>query len=197
MKLSKRMFAGLGLCLAFVALPVFADIARPTPSEKPKVSLHTSMVVSTDNKAYDARLQISEESLNALRAALGDIPANGTAQSTSGSISRLGGSSTRTIMAGLLMFLSLSFAGIWLARSVQTRGQKTVAGLLLGTAVLGAAAIITQANAGPPPAWQWRQLSTNLTSGRPTHASVNIEIVPGSDGIKLIIPVTPDPKPND
>ena len=95
------------------------------------------------------------------------------------------------------MFLSLSFAGIWLARSVQTRGQKTVAGLLLGTAVLGAAAIITQANAGPPPSWQWRKLSTNLSKGRPTYASVNIEIVPEGQGVKLIVPVTTGGNTND
>ena len=193
MKLSKRMIAGLGLSLALAALPVFADIARPTPSEKPKVSLHTSMVVTTDPKAYDARLQISEESLNELRAALGDT----TATKSSGTISRLGGNSTRTIMAGLLMFLSLSFAGVWLARSVQTRGQKAVAGLLLGTAVLGAAAIITQANAGPPPSWQWRKLSNNLTKGRPTYASVNIEIVGEGQGVKLIVPVTAGGNTND
>lgn len=193
MKLSNRMFAGLGLALALTAVPVFADIARPTPSVKPRVSLHTSMVVTTDPKAYDARLQISEESLNELRAALGDVPAT----NTSGTISRLGGNSTRTIMAGLLMFLSLSFAGVWLARSVHTRGQKTVAGLLLGTAVLGVAAIITQANAGPPPSWQWRKLSTNLAKGRPTYASVNIEIVPEGQGVKLIVPVTTGGSTND
>ena len=207
MKQKKRMLCGCGLVLALAAsMPIYADIARPArptrplpPVEKPKVVLHTSMVVTTDSKAYDARLQISPESLNALRAALGDMPGNGsTAPSTGGSISqRLADSSTRTVMAGLLMFLSLSFAGIWLARSVQTRGQKTVAGLLLGTAVIGAAAIITQANAGPPPSWQWRKLSANLTQGRPTYASVNIEIVSEGNGIKLIVPVTPSGKKAD
>jgi len=154
------------------------------------------MVVTTDNKAYDARLQISQESLNQLRAALGDLPANGS--QTGGSISQgVTGSSTRTLMAGLMMFLSLSLGGIWLARSVQTRSQKTVAAFLLCTAVIGVASIITQANAGPPPSWQWRKLSTNLTQGRPTYASVNIEIVQEGNGIKLIVPVTPSNKKTD
>lgn len=196
----KQTLGACGLVLTVVAItPVQADIARPTPREKPRVVMHTSMVVTTDTKAYDARLQISKESLNELRAALGDLPANGTATQSGGSISqRLTGNSTRTLMAGLMMFLSLSLGGIWLARSVQSRAQKTVAAFLLGTAVIGAATIITQANAGPPPSWQWRKLSTNLTQGRPTYASVNIEIVdePGH-GIKLIVPVTPNTKTKD
>ena len=193
----KQTLGACGLFLMLVTVtPVQADIARPTPREKPRVVMHTSMVVTTDTKAYDARLQISKEGLKELRAALGNLPANDTGTQSGGSISqRLTGSSTRTIMAGLMMFLSLSLGGIWVARSVQSRGQKTVAAFLVGTAVIGAAAIITQANAGPPPSWQWRKLSTNLTQGRPTYASVNIEIVdePGY-GIKLIVPVTPNPK---
>lgn len=203
MKQTKRLLSSCGLVLALAAaLPLYADIARPPrpspPVEKPKVVLHTSMEITTDSKAYDARLQISPESLEALRAALGDLPGNGSTPQASGSISqRLTGSSTRTVMAGLLMFLSLSFAGIWLARSVQTRGQKTIAGFLFATAVIGAAAIITQANAGPPPSWQWRKLSTNLSQGRPTYASVNIEIVSEGSGIKLIVPVTPSGKKGD
>ena len=199
----KRTNFALSVCglvlMVAAATPIYADIARPKPSPaKPKVVLHTSMVVTTDSKAYDARLQISKESLNELRAALGDLPANGSAATSGGSISqRLAGSSTRTLMAGMLMFLSLSLGGIWLARSVQTRSQKTVAGFLLCTAVIGAAAIITQANAGPPPSWQWRKLSNNLTQGRPTYASVNIEIVEEGNGIKLIVPVTPTNKTKD
>lgn len=198
MKRTNRMLSVCALLVLTAATPIFADIARPSTPEKPKVVLHTSMVVTTDSKAYDARLQISPESLEALRAALGDIPGNGAVPQSRGSISqRLTGSSTRTLMAGLMMFLSLSLGGIWLARSVQTRSQKTVAAFLLCTAMIGAAAIITQANAGPPPSWQWRKLSTNLTQGRPTYASVNIEIVQEGNGIKLIVPVTPSDKKTD
>jgi len=195
----KQTLGAGGLLITFAVSPVLANIARPSTPEKPRVVMHTSMVVTTDAKAYDARLQISKESLNELRAALGDLPANGAGTESSGSIGqRLNGSSTRTLMAGLMMFLSLSLGGIWLARSVQSRSQKTVAAFLLCTAVIGAAAIITQANAGPPPSWQWRKLSTNLTQGKPTYASVNIEIVEDKGhGIKLILPVTPNAKTKD
>lgn len=197
MKKSNLLLIVCGLVLVLAATaPTYADIARPSTPEKPRLLMHTGMVVTTDTKAYDARLQISQETLNELRAALSDLPANGS--QTGGSISqRLSGSSTRTLMAGVMMFLSLSLGGIWLARSVQTRGQKTVAAFLLGTAMIGAVAIITRANAGPPPSWQWRKLSTNLIQGRPTYASVNIEIVQEGSGIKLIVPVTPSDKKTD
>ncbi len=96
------------------------------------------------------------------------------------------------MIAGMFMFLSLSFAGVWLARSMQTRGQKVVAGLLLGTAVIGVAAVMTQANAGPPSSYYWRKLPQNLTKGTPTAGGVNIEIVPGDgSGLKLIVPLKP------
>jgi hypothetical protein len=108
---------------------------------------------------------------------------------------RVAHSSTRTIFAGLFMFLSLSLAGVWLARSVQSRGQKIVTVLLLGTAVVGAAAMITQANAGPPGSYYWKKLPQNLSKGAPTNGGLDIVVVPdGSDGsgMKLIIPTRPD-----
>ena len=121
--------------LLVLAVPAYADIARPNPVPSPppsRIVLHTSLTVVPDNKAYEARLQISESSLQELRAALGNTPANG-------SISQgIASSSTRTMIAGVFMFLSVSFAGVWLARSMQTRAQKVVAGLLLCTAVIGA-----------------------------------------------------------
>ena len=93
------------------------------------------------------------------------------------------------------MFLSISFAGVWLARSVQSRGQKMITALLVGAAVIGAAAIITQANAGPPGSYYWKKLPQNLSKGAPTSGGVDIVVVPdGSDGsgMKLIIPTRPD-----
>jgi hypothetical protein len=93
------------------------------------------------------------------------------------------------------MFLSLSFAGVWLARSLQTRGQKAVATLLLGAAVLGGAAIIASANAGPPGLYFWRKLPQNLSKGAATNGGLDIEIVPDSSaggGLKLIVPLRPE-----
>ena len=194
-----KQFLSLGaLCLLLaLAVPANADIARPKPSpspaqspQLPKVVLHTRLVVVPDNKAWEARLQITQSSLEELRAALGNTPGNeSTAQ-------RITHSSTRTIMAGVFMFLSLSFAGVWLARSMQTRSQKAIALMLFGVAVIGAAAIMTQANAGPPGSYYWKKLPQNLTKGAPTSGGVDIEIVPdgevGSSGMKLILPIKPE-----
>jgi hypothetical protein len=180
-------FFVLGLVLA-AAVPAYGDIARPKPSpEKPKVVLRTSLVVVPESKAYEARLEISQSSLQELRAALANTPANESMAQ------RIAHSSTRTVMAGLFLFLSLSFAGVWLVRSGQTRGQKAVAALLMCTAVVGAAAIVTRANAGPPSSYFWRKLPQNLSKGTPTSGAVDIVIVPDSpdgSGMKLIVPTT-------
>lgn len=181
----KRMLTFYALCFVLAAgVNTYADIARPSPSpQQSKIVMHTSLTVIPDKKAYEARLQISQDSLNELRDALANTP------SSISMTQRIANSSTRTIIAGLCLFLSLSFGGVWLMRSAQPRGQKTIALLLLGVAVVGAAAIITQANAGPPPALRWRNLSENLSAGKPTYASANVEILPEGSGIKLIVPV--------
>ncbi len=184
----KQFFSLCILCLLLAtAISAYGDIARPKPSpQKPRILLHTSLTIVTDSKSNEARLQISQRSLQELRAALANTPAN---ESMAQGIAH---SSTRTILAGLFMFLSLTFAGVWLARSVQTRGQKAVAALLIGTAVMGAAAIITRANAGPPGSYLWRKLPENLSKGAPTYGGIDIEIVPDANdgsGMKLILPI--------
>jgi hypothetical protein len=189
----KQFFTLCILCLlSATAMPAYGDIARPKPSpspEEPRTVFHTRLVIVPDSKAWEARLQISQSDLQELRAALNNIPANESMAQ------RVAHSSTRTIFAGLFMFLSLSLAGVWLARSVQSRGQKVVTVLLLGAAVIGAAAIITQANAGPPGSYYWKKLPQNLSKGSPTNGGVDIMVVPdGSDGsgMKLIIPTRQD-----
>ena len=183
----KRIPAFYALCFALaVSVTTYADIAQPSPSPSPehgKTVLHTSMTVIPDKKAYEARLQISQQSLNDLRDALAN------SQSSMSLTHRIANSPPGTIIAGLCFFLSLSISGIWLMRSAQPRGQKTVALLLLGVAVVGATAIITKANVGPPPSLRWRNLSENLNGGKPTYASVDIEIMPEGSGMKLIVPV--------
>ncbi len=187
----KKFFSLCILCLLLATgMAANADIARTKPSpEKPRIVLHTSLTIVPDSKAYEGRLQISQSSLQELRAALANTPGN---ESMAQSIAH---NSTRTILAGLFMFLSLSFAGVWLARSVQTRGQKVIAAFLMGAAVVGAAAIIVRANAGPPGSYLWRKLPQNLSKGTPTYGGIDIEIVPDSNdgsGIKLIIPTKPE-----
>lgn len=173
---------------------VFADIARikvsPSPEKARKVVLHTGLTIVPDAKINEARLQISQDDLRNLREALATVPAD---QSM---IQRLSHSSTRTIMAGLFLFLSVSFAGVWLARSGHRRTHKAIAAVLLGAAVIAAATIVTRANAGPPGYYQWKNLPQALSDGRATQGGLDIEIVAEGYGMKLIVPLRNTKKPN-
>jgi hypothetical protein len=192
----KRMltFCVAGLLALANVVYANADVARPKPSSPPekegKIVLHTGLTIVPDAKAYEARLQISEENLRELRVALATVQTDQTM------IQRLAHSSTRTIMAGLFLFLSVSFAGVWLARSGQRRSHKAIAAVLLVGAVIGAATVIARANAGPPGSFRWRGLPQALSEGRATQGGVDIEIVPGSDGMKLIVPLKNTKRPN-
>ena len=187
----KRMFiyGAATLVMLAAAAYIYADIARPKPSPAPvqegKIVFHTGLtVVPQSEGAYEARLQISQESLQNLREALA------SAQVSSPSMGqRIAQSSTRTIIAGLFLFLSVSFAGVWLARSTSRRSHKAIAAALLAVTVLSAAAIITHANAGPPGYVRWAGLPKALSEGRPTSGGLDIQIVPEGHGMTLIIPI--------
>ena len=175
-------------CLVFSATIAKADLPKPKPPEKAaKYALHTSLEISTDPKAYEAKLQISESSLKELRAALDGAPGNGAI------VGGIALSSTRTIMAGLLMFMAISVAGVLIARSSSFgRTQKALAALVLVAVVIGAAAIITRGNAGPPGSYRWRNLPQALAEGKATIGGVDIEVVPDSDSgarMRLIMPL--------
>ncbi len=175
-------------CLVFSASIAKADLPKPKPPEKAaKYALHTSLEIATDPKAYEAKLQISESSLKELRAALDGAPGNGPI------VGGIAVSPTRTIVAGLLMFMAISIAGILLARSTSFgRTQKTVATLVLLGVLLGVAAIITRGNAGPPGSYRWRNLPQALAEGKPTFGGVDIEIVPepsSGANIRLVMPL--------
>jgi hypothetical protein len=180
------------LCTAICALLAsavyaYGDIARPktTPTPEARNVLYTSLTVAPDANASEARLQISQRTLQTI--------ASEAAANTSSSQSmtqRIMHSSTRTIMAGLFMFLAVSFAGVWFTRSSQPRSQKAIAVVVLVAAVFGAATVIVRANAGPPGYIRWQGLPQALKDGKPTSGGVNIEIVPGDDStIKLIVPL--------
>src|SRR5918992_1441884 len=165
----------------------FGDIARPkptTPSEPHgQIVLHSGLTIASDNKTWDARLQIPAESLKAI---------NEAAQTRDGSASLMQSithSSTRTMMAGLFMFLAVSCAGVWLARSDQRRNVKAIAAVLVIAFVFGVATVIVRANAGPPGYVRWQNLPQALKDGKATTAGVDIEIVPGDGEIKLIVPL--------
>ena len=160
--------------LVFSATVAKADLPKPKQPEKAaKYVLHTSLEIATDPKAYEAKLQISESSLKELRAALDGAPGSGPI------VGGIAVSAPRTIIAGLLMFLAISIAGILLARSSSFgRTQKTVGALVLVAALIGVAAVITRGNAGPPGSYRWRNLPQALAEGKPTFGGVDIEIIP-------------------
>jgi len=170
-----------------------ADIAKPKP---PKQILHTSLEIVPDAKLYEAKLQISQSDFNTLRAA---------AEGNAGSSPVVGGiafSAPRTIIAGLLMFMAVSVAGVMFARSSSFgRAQKTVGAVLLVVIVLGAAAIITRGNAGPPGSWRWRNLPQALADGKPTIGGLDVEIVPDDQmngrTMRLIIPLKKQNNPGE
>ena len=177
-------------CLVLFSTQVVnADIAKPKQPEKVgKYVLHTSLEIVPDPKAYEAKLQITESDLKSFRAALDGAAGNPTIAAS------IAHSPTRTIIAGLLMFLSVSIAGVLFARSSSFgRTQKVVGALMLVVAVIGAAAIITRGNAGPPGSYRWRNLPQALAEGKSTAGGLDIEIIPDDArtgaNMRLIIPL--------
>jgi hypothetical protein len=184
MKRTLLSIAAAGALLAS-GIYAFGDIARPkpAPTTEGKVIMYSGLSVVSDPKSYEARLQISQETLKRIQEAAGR---EGGSNSLSQSIMH---SSTRTMMAGLFMFLAISFAGVWLARSNQKRNTKAIAAVLAIAFMFGLATVIVRANAGPPGYIRWQNLPQSLKDGKETVGGVQIELVPGDENMKLIIPL--------
>jgi hypothetical protein len=185
------VIAAVTMLVLVCVAQVVADVAKPKPSPEPKIVFHSGLTVVADPNIYEARLQISPETLKSISEGAANTAAN---QQTPASIAH---SSTRTIIAGLFLFLSISFAGVWLVRSSQSKGQKAISAVLLVAAVLGAASIITQANAGPPGYVRWANLPQALAAGRPTSGGVDIEIAEGRNRITLLVPLKKTKQPGE
>ena len=185
MKRTLLSIAAVGALLAS-GIYAFGDIARPKPSPaEGKVIFYSGLSVVSDPKSYEARLQISQATLKRLQDA---AAREGGSSSLSQSIMH---SSTRTMMAGMFMFLAISFAGVWLARSNQKRNTRAVAAVLAIAFMFGLATVIVRANAGPPGYIRWQNLPQSLKDGKETAGGVQIELVPGDENMKLIIPMRP------
>jgi hypothetical protein len=180
-------------CFALVltaAVVARADIPRPKPTASPEGTYSfSSLEIVPDSKATNATLQIRQSEFNNLRAGLDGSPQK------QGVVASITNSRTRTIIAGMLLFMSVSFAGVWLARSRASisKGQKAIAIAIIGVATLGAAAIVTHGNAGPPPSYRWRNLATALSAGESTAGPVVLQVVPDDQlpntGARLTIPL--------
>src|SRR5205807_3724615 len=132
-ELMKRTLTLSAVICASLASAIFAfgDIARPKPSPaEAKVIFYSGLTVVSDPKAYEAKLQISQDTFKRMQEAAGRDGGTSLSQN-------IMHSSTRTIMAGLFMFLAVSFAGVWLARSNQRRTHRSVAAALLVAVVMG------------------------------------------------------------
>lgn len=175
----------IGVSIVASAIQAYADLAPPPAAKKNNPTVQANLAIVPDKRTNEARLQISQETLRSLTAELANIP-----QSES-LVQRIAHSSTSTITAGVFLFLSLSFGGVWLVRSGPNRGQKMIAMALLGAAVVGAAAVISNANIAPPRIGEWNELSKALSAGRTTSGPIEIEIVPDGQGIRLVVPVKP------
>jgi hypothetical protein len=191
MKRTLILSAAVGALLA-ASILAFGDIARPKTARKEgRVILYSGLTISTDPTAYEARLQISEATWKELQSA---AARNGGDQSLMQNVMH---SSTRTIMAGLFMFLAVSFGGVWLARSGQRSNHKALAAILLVAIVFGIATVIVRANAGPPGYIRWQNLPQTLKDGKETAGGVEIQIVPGDDNLKLVFPLRKSTNPGE
>ena len=176
---------GVVLALAGTAIFAFGDMARPKPSPTPEAKsvLYSGLTIVTDSKASEAKLQISEASLK--RISEGAAREGGNTSL----IQNITHSSSRTMMAGVFMFLAVSFAGVWFARSNQRRNTKAIATVLIVAFIFGVGTVMVRANAGPPGYIRWQNLPQSLKDGKPTYGGVEVEIVPGDENMKLIIPL--------
>jgi hypothetical protein len=179
----KRTLFATAAIMAVLASAIFAfgDIARPKPT--PKGLLYSGLTITTDPKASEARLVISESTLKTLQEAAARNGGNAALSQ------RIMHSSRRTILAGVFMFLAISFAGIWFARSGEKRQTKAITAVLLAAAAFGIGTIVVRANAGPPGYIRWQNLPQALKDGKETSGGVEVDLVPGDDNLKLIIPM--------
>ncbi len=143
----------LSLSLAMLAFTVagFADIApmktpKPTPAPK-STPISTRMSIKMDSTTKVATLSIPRQQLKELRAQIDQLEGetDNTATAT-GNFSR-----TQTIVSGAFLSLALVFGGLWFVRSGKATSKPAKSLLVLAMlGVIGSAATLAYANAGPP-----------------------------------------------
>ena len=194
MKRTLISMAAIGALLGTFVF-AFGDIARPKPTTPTEphgqIVLYSGLTIVSDSKASEARLQIPAETLKVINE--GAARKDGSASL----MQNITHNSTRTMVAGLFMFLAVSFAGVWLARSTQRRNVKGVTAVLVIAFVFGLATVIVRANAGPPGYVRWQNLPQALKDGKATTAGVDVEIVRGDGEIRLIVPLRNTNRPGE
>lgn len=187
----KKVLSLVALSLAFAAL-AFGDIRRPDePKAKPSKGIDTTLSISIDRNAKEARLVIPRNRLKQLRAELEqlDDDSNNTAAMT-GDFSR-----TETIVSRLFLSLAFVFGGVWLARSGRA-ATKTAKALVIaaGLFMSGAVATFVYANVGPPP--EARSITGKIFTPsvhmyKQAWGKIKLETSDESRDIRLIVPESP------
>ena len=186
----KRIFS-LSLLIAMFSIAAFADVRlpdtpKPTPAPKQKKTIDANMSIRLDKNATEARLIIPKNQIKQLRAELEDLDNDGG--NTAMNITK-----TQTIVSGLFLSLAIVFGGVWFSRSRKTDGKisKTIAAGII-VLLVGFAATIAFANAGPPP--QLRNISSKLfnkqtfSGWNSASGKVKIEVSDSAGSVELIVP---------
>ena len=181
-------FRGLLLAL-LLASTCFADIPRskepPPPPPPPPAGTPATLDVRSAPSA-GVTLQIPANLLQSVRAGVDDPPAQDT---------------FRTIVAGVLLSIALSVAGIWLVRRKQSRPAQTAV-IVTAIALIGAGVTLADMPGGGPrrprppmplPISQFDpgtllNLRAALAGSPSLSGRVSVEIVPEGRNLTLILP---------
>lgn len=178
----------------------FANIADPNrPKAKKSKVIDTTLSISLDRKATEARLVIPKSQIKQLRAELEQLDdASDDTAAVSPTFSQ-----TQTIVSGIFLSLAFVFGGVWFSRSGKTV-TKTGKTLAVGAVLFlsGAFATIVFGNAGPPP--EARSITSKIFT-QPVHdykqawGKIKLETSDdGSTAVRLIVPDPPsEEKPGD
>lgn len=147
--MKKMLFAAV--MAALLCVSVFADIP-PGPGKSPNrvkkpVVVDTQMDIKLDSNATEARLLVPASHIKQLRAELEALDNGSDTAAFGGTDSTL---KAQTIISALFLSLAFVFGGLWLAknRSIATKAKAVGAAALFS--VVGSAATLVYANAGPP-----------------------------------------------
>jgi hypothetical protein len=185
------------ILITLVALILFAgsamaDIARPdtTPKKPAKTtSIDTRLDIRIRKDAKEAKLILSKEQLNQLRAEIDAIDGGTGSDTASAGITGI-----QTIAGGLFLSLAMVFAGIWFARSGKL-SKPAAAGLIAIST--GALATMVYANAGPPPeasSITGKMFAPGMHYYKFGGGKIKLEISADEDNPVLIVPDTEEPK---
>ena len=188
----KRIFSVGALTLMFALIAV-ADVRFDTPTPKPEKtptqvkSIDTTLYISLQKDAKEARLLIPKSQIKQLRMELAALDDDADAPVAAGY------ANTQTVVGGLFLSLAFVFGGVWFARSrkIDLKANKTAAvGAILFLS--GALAAAAYANVALP-SLEARSI-TGLIFTDAVHqykkasGKIKVESTDDSYGITLIVP---------